>query len=112
MRSKRGLRELYRVGVFLIGLVFIAGGFALAVFPGPVTIPLVLIGLWIWSTEFRFARKLFDSFKAKAKDTCAHAKKHPMRSTLITAGGFAAAGGVVWAVQHLELIDKVKNAIL
>lgn len=35
VRSKPGLREGYRAGVFLVGLLFIIGGFALAVLPGP-----------------------------------------------------------------------------
>ena len=39
--------QAYRVGVFVLGLVFILGGFALAIFPGPLTIPPVLLGLYI-----------------------------------------------------------------
>jgi hypothetical protein len=46
VRSKPGLSQAYRVGVFAVGLLFIALGFALAVLPGPLTIPPVLIGLW------------------------------------------------------------------
>jgi hypothetical protein len=42
VRSKPGLSQAYRVGVFAVGLLFIALGFALAVLPGPP----VLIGLW------------------------------------------------------------------
>ena len=57
IRAKPGLAQVYRVGVFAAGLVCIAIGFALAVLPGPLTIPPVLLGLWIWSTEFRFAER-------------------------------------------------------
>lgn len=111
VRSKPGIGQLYRAGVFIVGLLFIALGFALAVLPGPLTIPPVLLGLYIWSTEFRFAKKLFDAFKGKAHDAWAHAKLHPVSSSLITVGGLAAAGVAVWAVSHYELVDKAKDAI-
>src|SRR3954467_1105555 len=65
IRSKPGLAQGYRIGVFVAGLACIALGFALAVLPGPLTIPPVLLGLWIWSTEFAFAKRFFDSFKGK-----------------------------------------------
>ena len=111
MRSKPGIGHAYRVGVFVAGLVCIAAGFALAVLPGPLTIPPVLLGLWIWSTEFRFAERLFDSFKAKAHEAWAHAKRHPRSSAAITGGGLAAAVVAGWAVSHYELIDKGKSAV-
>jgi hypothetical protein len=111
VRSKPGLGHAYRVGVFAAGLLFIALGFALAVLPGPLTIPPVLIGLWIWSTEFRFAQKIFDSFKRKAHDAWQHAKAHPISSTAITIGGLAAAGAAAWAISHFQLIAKGQDAI-
>jgi type IV secretory pathway TrbD component len=110
-RSKPGVGHAYRVGVFLAGLLCIALGFALAVLPGPLTIPPVLLGLWIWSTEFRFAERFFDSFKSKAKEAWAHAKVHPVSSAAITIGGLAAAGLAMWAVSHYELVAKAKDAI-
>jgi hypothetical protein len=112
VRSNPGLHAAYRVGIFALGLLFIAGGVALAVLPGPLTIPPVLIGLWIWSTEFRFAKKFFDSFKVKAQDAWDHARQHPVSSTLVTVGGLAAAAAVFWGVQHFALIDKVRGAIM
>ena len=111
IRSKPGLAQAYRIGVFLVGLLFIALGLALAVLPGPLTIPPVLLGLWIWSTEFAFAERLFESFKRKARDAWAHAKRHPRSSAAITIGGLVAAGVVLWAVIHFELVDKAKQAI-
>lgn len=111
IRTKPGLGLAYRVGVFLVGLVFIGIGFALAVLPGPLTIPPVLLGLWIWSTEFRFAQKLFDAFKVKARSAWEHAKVHPVSATLITVGGLAAAGAIAWAVPHYELIGKARDYV-
>ena len=111
VRSKPGLREAYRVGVFAAGLACIAVGFALAVLPGPLTIPPVLLGLYIWSTEFRWAKRFFDAFKVKAQDAWAHAKQHPVSSALITVGGLALAGAAIWAVRHFELVAKAREAI-
>ena len=111
VRSKPGLREAYRVGIFVAGLACIAVGFALAVLPGPLTIPPVLLGLYIWSTEFAWAKRFFDAFKVKAQDAWAHAKQHPVSSALITVGGLALAGAAIWAVRHFELVAKAREAV-
>ena len=111
MRSKPGLREVYRVGVFLVGLLFVALGVALAALPGPLTIPPVLLGLYIWSTEFRWANRLFRSFKRKGEAAWAHAKAHPVSSAAITIGGIAAAVAAFWAVQHYDLIARARDAV-
>jgi hypothetical protein len=111
IRSKPGLREVYRVGVFALGLLCIAAGIALATLPGPLTIPPVLLGLWIWSTEFEFAHRFFESFKHKGHQAWDHAKKHPVSSTIVTVGGLVAAGVAIWAVTYFELVAKAKEAI-
>ena len=111
IRAKPGLGHAYRIGVFLVGLLFIALGAALAVLPGPLTIPPILLGLWIWSTEFRFAQRFFESFKRKARDAWAHAKRHPRNSIAITLAGLAAAALAIWAVSYFDLVAKVKDAI-
>ena len=111
IRSKPGLGHAYRVGVFLAGLLCIAFGIALAVLPGPLTIPPILLGLWIWSTEFRFAQRLFESFKRKARDAWAHAKRHPRSSVAITLGGLLAAAAAIWAVSYFDLVAKIKDVV-
>jgi uncharacterized membrane protein YbaN (DUF454 family) len=111
IRAKPGLAHAYRIGVFVVGLLFIALGVALAVLPGPLTIPPVLLGLWIWSTEFAFAERFFESFKRKARETWAHAKRHPTSSAAITIGGLVAAGAAMWAIVHFELIAKSQEAV-
>lgn len=110
IRAKPGLGHAYRIAVFVAGLLCIALGLALAVLPGPLTIPPVLLGLWIWSTEFRFAERFFDVFKQKAHEAWAHAKAHPASSAAITIGGLAAAGVAMWAVVHYELVDRGRDA--
>src|SRR4051812_2738843 len=111
IRSKPGLGQAYRIGVFVAGLACIALGIALAVLPGPLTIPPVLLGLWIWSAEFAFAERFFESFKRKAKEAWAHAKRHPASSAAVTVGGLVLAGVAFWAVGHFELVAKAKDAV-
>src|SRR4051794_22494206 len=111
IRSKPGLGQVYRIAVFVAGLACIALGIALAVLPGPLTIPPVLLGLWIWSTEFSWAHRLFESFKKKGREAWQHAKVHPVSSTIITVGGVVGAIAVVWAVNHFDLVAKAKDAV-
>ena len=111
MRTTPGLSTVWKVGVFVAGLLFILLGMALAVLPGPLTIPPVLIGLWIWSTEFAWANRLFRNFQTKAKQAWAHAKVHPISSALITLGGLAAAGVAIWAVTHYQLVDRARELV-
>ncbi len=111
VRSKPGIGQCYRAGVFVVGLLFIILGIGLAVLPGPLTIPPVLLGLWIWSTEFAFAQRLFASFRRKAQDAWAHARANPASSAAITVGGLAAAAVAIWAVGHFELVDKGREVV-
>ena len=111
LRRTPGGALLLQVLVFAAGLAFVVLGLVLIVAPGPLTIPPILLGLWIWSTEFRFAERFFDSFKSKAQEAWAHAKAHPASSAVITVGGLVAAGVAMWAVVHFELAAKGKDAI-
>ena len=111
VHSKPGLTLAWRIGVFVAGLLFVLLGLALTVLPGPLTIPPVLLGLWVWSTEFDWARRVFATFARKARETWRHAKQHPVSSAAVTFGGLAAAGAVFWAVGHFELVDKGKSAL-
>jgi hypothetical protein len=101
----------WRIAVFTAGLLFMAVGVAMAVLPGPLTIPPVLLGLWIWSTEFDWARRLFASFVRKARNTWRHARQHPVSSAAVTLGGLAAAGLAVWAVGRFRLVEQATTAL-
>lgn len=111
VRRKPGIGQAYRVGVFVLGLACIGLGIALSVLPGPLTIPPILVGLWVWSTEFRWANRLFESFKRKGRDAWQHAKRHPVSSTIITAGGIVGVIVIVWAVNHWHLVARAKDAV-
>jgi hypothetical protein len=97
---------LWRAAVFLAGLLCIVGGVVLMVLPGPLTIPPVLLGLYLWSTEFSWARRLFDVFRVKARTAWRHAKARPWTAAAVTGGGVLAAGGAIWAIGHFHLIAR------
>jgi hypothetical protein len=111
VRSKPGGALAWRIGVFAAGLVFVGIGIALSVLPGPLTIPPVLLGLWIWSTEFDWARRFFVTFRQKAKAAWTHAKRHPVSSGAVTVGGLAAMAVVVWAVGHYGLVERATGLL-
>ena len=111
VHSKPGLLLPWRIAVFVVGLLFVLLGIALTALPGPLTIPPVLVGLWVWSTEFEWAARLFATFKRKAQDAWKHARQHRVSSAAVTVGGLAAAGAAFWAVGHYELVDQAKVAL-
>ncbi|RBY97921.1 hypothetical protein DQ237_03230 [Blastococcus sp. TF02-8] len=111
VHANPGIALAWRVAVFTAGLLLVALGVALTVLPGPLTIPPVLAGLWVWSTEFDWARRFFSSFKRKAVAAWRHAKQHPVSSIAVTVGGLAAAGIAFWAVGHFGLVDKATSAL-
>jgi hypothetical protein len=81
------------------------------VLPGPLTIPPVLLGLWIWSTEFEFAHRFLEQFKEKAEEAWAAAKRKPVQSGIVTAVGLAGAVVVIWAVLRYDLVGKATEAV-
>jgi uncharacterized protein (TIGR02611 family) len=68
-RWRRKIRQsprrliIYRMAVGLVGLFLIALGLVSGPLPGPGGIPLVLLGLAVWSTEFEWAHQLMQWFK-------------------------------------------------
>ncbi len=53
------------MAVGIAGLILVALGFVTGPIPGPGGIPLVLLGLAIWSSEFEWAHRLMMSLKAQ-----------------------------------------------
>jgi len=112
MRSRSlVVHYVWRFGVLLVGLACIVTGLALSVLPGPLTIPPVLLGLWIWSTEFEWAHRLFAVFQKKGKEAWEHAKRRPVSSAVITVGGLVLAGVAIWAANHFHLVDQVRELL-
>ncbi len=111
VHGTRATSLAWRTAVFVAGLLCVALGIALTVLPGPLTIPPMVLGLWIWSTEFAWARSIFATAVRKARSTWAHARAHPASSAAITVGGLAAAGVAIWAVGHYRLVDHAMVAL-
>ena len=111
LRRTPGGAQLLEVLVFLLGLTFILLGCALIVAPGPLTIPPILLGLYIWSTEFAWADRLLDRAKASAREAWADAKRRPVLSAFVTLGGLVALGVGLWLVARYELVSRALDLV-
>ena len=106
LRRTPGGAQLLQVLVFFAGLAFILLGILLIALPGPLTIPPILIGLYIWSTEFAWADRLLDRAKASAREAWQNAKERPVLTGLISVSGLAALGVGLFLASRYELIDR------
>lgn len=106
-----GARAGLKVAVFVVGLVFVLVGLALTVLPGPLTIPPILAGVYVWSLEFPWARRLRVRVNKSAQEAWRNAKAHPARAITITVLGLVAAGVAIWAVGHYDLLAKAQDLI-
>ena len=98
VKSRPGTRYAYQALVFLLGLLLILACLGLwTVLPAPLAVPPMLLGVWIWSTEFPFANRLLKWLKERAQAGRDYAKKHPVRFGLMTVGGFLVAAAAYWA---------------
>ncbi len=88
---------VYRVVIFLVGLVLVLGGLALVPLPGPGWL-IVIIGLAIWASEFDPAQRLLEFVKDKVRAWEEWMRRQSVlvrvAVTLVT---FAFVLGVVWA---------------
>lgn len=110
MRRTPGGAVLLKVLVFLLGALFVGLGAALVVLPGPLTIPPVLLGVYIWSTEFAWAERLRDKAAASAKEAWRKAKLRPVSSALVTGAGLVLAVAALVAVQRYDVVDRVTGS--
>ena len=111
LRRTPGGAQLLKVIVFVVGLLFILLGAALVVAPGPLTIPPILVGLYIWSTEFAWADRLLDRAKASAREAWANAKAKPVVSALVTGSGLIALGVGLFLVSKYDLVIRGKDLV-
>jgi uncharacterized membrane protein YbaN (DUF454 family) len=67
-----------RTIVLVIGFTLITVGLLLVVLPGPFTLPLVILGLFVLAIEFAWADRMLDKVKAQGKkvDPRKFFKKH------------------------------------
>lgn len=106
-----GARAGLKVAVFIVGLVFVLFGIVLVALPGPLTIPPMLAGVYVWSLEFPWARRLRVRLSRSASEAWRNAKAHPARAITVTVLGLVAAGVAIWAVGYFDLVQKAKDLI-
>jgi uncharacterized membrane protein YbaN (DUF454 family) len=99
-------RTLRRVVLFLAGLLLIITGLALIVLPGPLTIPPILLGLWLWSLEFEFARHWLHPIRQKGAVAWDQAREKPVHTTVVTVLGLVGAAIMIWASLRYDLVDR------
>jgi uncharacterized membrane protein YbaN (DUF454 family) len=104
-------RTLRRIVVFVVGLALILTGLVLIVLPGPLTIPPILLGVWLWSREFEFARRWLRPVQEKGAVAWEQAKARPVHTIVVTVLGLVGAVVVVWAAFRYDLIDQGRAAI-
>jgi uncharacterized membrane protein YbaN (DUF454 family) len=104
-------RTVRRVLLFVAGLLLILTGLVLVVLPGPLTIPPVLFGLWLWSLEFEFARRWLRPVRARGSVAWDQARGRPIRTSLVTVLGLVGAGLLIWAVLRYDLVSRGQDLI-
>jgi len=67
IRANPVQRRVYRLVVGVAGLLLIVLGLVTGPIPGPGGIPLILLGLATWASEFAWAHRLMLVFKAQLK---------------------------------------------
>lgn len=111
VRRTPGGALVLKSAALVVGVVLIALGGALVVLPGPLTIPPVLLGLYVLSTEFRWADRLLQRARVSAQEAWASARERPVSSAALTTGGLLAAGAVLWAVAHADLVARARALV-
>jgi hypothetical protein len=111
LRRTPGGRHVLQVAVFLLGLFFVLLGLALAALPGPLTIPPILLGVWIWSTEFGWADRLLERAKHSAREAWEKARRKPVTSALVTGSGLAALGVGLWVASRYQLVAQARDVL-
>jgi hypothetical protein len=99
-----GLDHCYRASVFVLGLVVVVGGAALWLFSTLLTTPVIFAGLWIWSWEFVWAKRLMHKFGQWADNLWRRVKRRPKRWTVVTALGILSGAAVWWGMFEFGLV--------
>ena len=99
-----GVDHCFRACVFVVGLVTILGGAVLWLFSSLLTTPLIFAGLWIWSWEFVWARRLLHRFRIWLGRFWKRVKRRPTKWTVVTALGILSGVGVWWACFEFGLM--------
>lgn len=102
-----------RVTVFVLGALLIVLGAVLVVLPGPLTIPPMLLGLFVWSLEFAFAERLLARARTSASAAAEAARRRPWRTGVVTGAGLllAVAAAVLAGRYGIDgVLERVRRA--
>lgn len=97
--------------VFLLGAAFVVLGLVLAVLPGPLTIPPILLGLAVWALEFTWAERLLVKARRRADAALLAFRRAPLRAAAVTGGGIVLAVAAGWFVAEHDLLGAVKDRL-
>ena len=111
LRRTPGGGLLLRGVVFVVGLLFVLLGVALIALPGPLTIPPILLGVYVWSTEFAWADRLLERAKRSAEEAWEQAKRRPVASAAVTLGGLVALGVALYLGSRYDLLARAQSAV-
>jgi len=103
-RENRGRHRLFRVGVFVVGLILVLVGAAMWLVSLLLAVPPVFVGLWVWSREFHWGHRLFRSFLRRAASLWSRVRSRPVRWAVITLGGVGVGCAGYWAWVHYGLV--------
>ena len=98
---------IVHIAVFLLGAALIALGLALAVLPGPLTIPPILLGLVVWSLEFDFAQRWLDPIERRAQAAWDSAKAKPWRTGAAAGVGLIAAAVGIYLALSWDIVGAL-----
>ncbi|MFW5469695.1 TIGR02611 family protein [Knoellia sp. CPCC 206435] len=102
IRANPATARVYRIGVFVVGLVVVCGGLLLIPFPGPGWL-IVIGGLAIWSTEFERAHRVMEFVKKHLKRWEEWVKRQNLAvKTLVGVVGIAFIATVLWLTFHFS----------
>lgn len=102
IRSTPTTAKIYRVVVFLLGLVIVVVGLLLIPFPGPGWL-IVIAGLAVWATEFEKAQRVLDFVKQKLRMWEEWVKRQNLFvKGLVGVIGIAFIATVLWLTFHFS----------
>jgi hypothetical protein len=96
-RETKTRHRVFRVGVFLVGVGLVVGGATMWLVSTVLSLPVVFLGLWVWSREFHWGHRLFRAFLRWAESLWCRVRSHPVRWAILTVGGVGAAWAAYWA---------------
>ncbi|MFW5473993.1 TIGR02611 family protein [Knoellia sp. CPCC 206450] len=102
IRANPKAARIYRIGVFVLGLVVVVVGLLLIPFPGPGWL-IVIGGLAIWATEFERAQRVLEFVKAKVRAWEQWIKRqNPFVKLLAGLAGLVFVAAVLWLTFHFS----------